>query len=320
MDKSLRPMQTLTMDCTECGQPLSKPAEMAGEREIDNHIALNADPEYVEKNVPSDNAICSKCGRPYRRKAKQERQGVQGQMNTKLIGRTTQRFIRAFQDVHRILLELSKARWDVSFPELLKQAAKENSVVAAHASELANLQSLRKHTFNVWGSRSAVPSPAALAKLQRILESLHRATTRDGGKPTTDGPRAQGSPQKEPATRRISGTAAAVQVLMNRNNKEISIVELTAAAMKEGWSSNGKSPEQTLSSALHNEIRRRGRPRSVRQGQPAWNWKLTTAGIHYANEQICMALLTTEPDTGMRMALLMSAGDYSVVDEDDLEL
>ena len=67
MDKSLRPMQTLTMNCTECGEPLSKPAEMAGERDIDNNIALNADPEYVEKNVPSDNAICGKCGRPYKK-------------------------------------------------------------------------------------------------------------------------------------------------------------------------------------------------------------------------------------------------------------
>ena len=66
MDKSLRPMQTLAMNCTECGEPLRKPAEMAGERDIDNNIALNADPDYVEKNVPSDNAICSKCGRTYK--------------------------------------------------------------------------------------------------------------------------------------------------------------------------------------------------------------------------------------------------------------
>jgi hypothetical protein len=69
MDKSLRPMQTLTMNCTECGQPLCKPAGMAAEREIDENIALNADPEYVKKNVPSDNAVCRKCGRSYRRKA-----------------------------------------------------------------------------------------------------------------------------------------------------------------------------------------------------------------------------------------------------------
>ena len=39
----------------------------AGEREIDTNIALNADPEYVEKNVPSDNAICNKCGRTYKK-------------------------------------------------------------------------------------------------------------------------------------------------------------------------------------------------------------------------------------------------------------
>ena len=57
----------MTMNCTECGQPLSKPAEMAEERDIDNRIALTADPEYVQKNVPSDNAICSKCGRPYKK-------------------------------------------------------------------------------------------------------------------------------------------------------------------------------------------------------------------------------------------------------------
>jgi len=67
MDKSLRPMQTLTMNCTECGQPLDKPAEMAEERDIDNRIALTADPEYVRKNVPSDNTICGKCGRWYKK-------------------------------------------------------------------------------------------------------------------------------------------------------------------------------------------------------------------------------------------------------------
>ncbi len=238
-------------------------------------------------------------------------------MSTKLIGRTTQQFIRAFQDVHRILLELSMARWDEQFPAVLKQAAKESRVVAAHASELANLHSLRKRTFNVFGTRSAIPSSAALAELERILESLRRATV---GRPKSDSPRAQQTAQKEPAKKRISGTAAVVQVLMERDNKEIPVAELTAEAMHAGWSPKGKAPKQTLSSALRNEIRRRGSLARFAQGSQPGIWKLSTAGVYYANEQTCMALIDGEPDTGMRMALLMTAGDYSVTDEDDLEL
>ena len=113
-------------------------------------------------------------------------------MNPKLIGLATQRFIRTFQEVHHILLELCKARWDEPFPVVLKQAAKENGVVAALASELADLHSLRKRTFNVCGTRSAIPNAAALAKLERILESLRRPQRRTAaGKPKADGPHAQ---------------------------------------------------------------------------------------------------------------------------------
>ena len=242
-------------------------------------------------------------------------------MNTKLIGRATQQFIRAFQDIHRALLELCEARWDVPFPVLLNQAAKENRVVAAHASELTALHSLRKRTFNVWGTRSAIPSPAALAKLERILESLRRAQRHaTAGKPKTDSPDSQGRAPKESARRGISATAAVVQVLLNRNNEEISIVELAAEAMKAGWSPKGRSPEQTLSRVLRNEIRRRGSLARFAKGNRPGMWKLSTAGVYYANEQVCMALLTTEPDRGMQMALLMSADDYSVADESDLEL
>ena len=87
---------------------------------------------------------------------------------------------------------------------------------------------------------------------------------------------------------------------MNRNNKEIAIAELTAEAMKAGWSPKGKSPKRTLSSVLHNEIRRRGSLARFAKGSRPGMWKLSTAGVHYANEQICMALLATEPDTGMQ--------------------
>ncbi len=241
-------------------------------------------------------------------------------MNAKLIGRATQQFIRAFQEIHRVLLELSKARWDEPFPVVLKQAAKESHVVAAHASDLANLHSLRKRAFNVFGKRSAIPSAAALAELERILESLRRAQRRaTAGKPKTDSPRSQRTAQKESASRRISGTTAAVQVLMDRNNKEISIVELTAEAMKAGWSPKGKSPKQTLSNALRNEIRRRGSLARFAEGKRPGRWKLSTAGVYFAYEHTCMALLATEPDSAMRMALLMTADDYSVTDEDDLE-
>ena len=241
------------------------------------------------------------------------------QMKPKLIGRATQRFIRAFQDVHRILLELSKVRWDVPFPELLKQAAKESRVVAAHASELASLHSLRKRTFNVFGKRSAIPSAAALAELERILASLRRARRRATAGKKTDVSLSQGRTPKESARRGISGTAAAVRVLMNRNNKDISIVELTAEAMQAGWSPKGKSPKQTLSGVLRNEIRRRGSLARFAEGKRPGRWKLSTAGVYFAYEHTCMALLATEPDTGMRMALLMTADDYTVTDEDDLE-
>ena len=43
-------------------------------------------------------------------------------MNTKLIGIATQRFIRTFQEIERILWELCKARWDEPFPVVVEQA------------------------------------------------------------------------------------------------------------------------------------------------------------------------------------------------------
>ena len=72
---------------------------------------------------------------------------------------------------------------------------------------------------------------------------------------------------------------------MKRNNKEISIVELTAEAIKDGWSPKGKSPKQTLSSVLHDEIRRRGDRARFAKGRRPGTWKLSTAGVNYANEQ-----------------------------------
>ena len=107
-------------------------------------------------------------------------------------------------------------------------------------------------------------------------------------------------------------------MLANRNNKQISIVELTAEAIKAGWSPKGKSPKRTLSSVLHSEIRRRGNLARFAKGKRPGMWKLSTAGVYYANEQICMALHDGEVDRGMQMACLATASDYSVVDEDDL--
>ena len=79
-------------------------------------------------------------------------------MNTKLIGRNTQQFIRAFQEIHRVLLELSKAQWDEPFPVVLEQAAKKHRVVAALAPKLADLHSLRQRTLNVWGKHRPFPA------------------------------------------------------------------------------------------------------------------------------------------------------------------
>ena len=245
-------------------------------------------------------------------------------MNTKLIGRDTQQFIRTFQDIHRILLELSKTRWDDPFHVVLKQAAKNNSVVAALAAELAEMHTLRRRTLNVWqGEPSATPGSTAVAELEQILASLRRTRRRaTAGKPKTDGPNAQRETPNQLPKGKVSGTAAAVQVLMNRNNKEIPIVELSADAMKAGWSPNtkGRSPRQTLSAALRNEIKRRGSLARFAKGRRPGTWRLSTAGIYYANEHVCMALHATEPDTSMQMALLMKASDYSDAYEDCSEL
>ena len=107
---------------------------------------------------------------------------------------------------------------------------------------------------------------------------------------------------------------------MKRNNKEISIVELTAEAIKDGWSPKGKSPKQALSSVLQNEIRRRGDRARFAKGRRPGTWKLSTAGVNYANEQICMALHANEPCFHKSMELLMKAHDYSTADEGDVEL
>ena len=238
-------------------------------------------------------------------------------MNAKLIGRDTQQFVRAFQEIHRILLELSKARWDEAFPVVLERAAKNSSVVAALASKLSDMHSLRQRTLNVWqGEPSATPSSAAVAELERILESLRPARRlATAGKPKMDGPHAQReTPNQSPKA--VSGIAAAIHVLATRNNKEITVAQLTAEAMKAGWSPKGKSPKRTLIAALHNEIRRRGDRARFAKGRQPGMWKLSKAGVHYANEQVCMALHATEPDFHKSMTLLMKAHDYSVADED----
>ena len=104
-------------------------------------------------------------------------------MNAKLIGRTTREFIRTFQEIHRILRELCKARWDEPFAIVLKQAAKKSSVVASLASKLVDLHSLRLRTLNVWeGKRSAIPSPAAVAEAETNPgEASSHPATHDGG-------------------------------------------------------------------------------------------------------------------------------------------
>jgi hypothetical protein len=207
-------------------------------------------------------------------------------MKAKLISRATQQFIRAFQEIERLLRELCRAQWDEPFPVVLEHAAKKSSIVAALAPKLADLHSLRQRTLNVWGERSAIPNSAAVAEIEQILESLRRVRRRaTTGKPETDGPHSRGRGPKESAKGGISGAAAAVQVLMNRNNKETSIVELTAEAIDAGWSPKGKSPKQTLSSALHNEIRQRGDYARFAKGRRPGMWKLSTAGVNYANEQ-----------------------------------
>jgi hypothetical protein len=157
--------------------------------------------------------------------------------------------------------------------------------------------------------------------LEQLLASLRRARRRaTRGKPATDGPNAQQETPNQLPKGKVSGTAAAVQVLINRNNKDISTVELTAEAMKAGWSPKGTSPKQTLSAALHSEIRRRGDRARFAKGKRPGMWKLSAAGVEYANEQICMALHATEPDTSMQMALLMKASDCSDAYEDCSEL
>ena len=239
-------------------------------------------------------------------------------MNKKLIGHATQRFIRTFQEIERILREQCKARWDEPFPVVLEQAAKKSRVVAGLASKLADLHALRQRTLNVWGERSAIPNSAAVAELEQILKNLRRARRRATAcKPETDGPHCQGRAPQESAKRGISGTAAAVQVLINRNYKEISIMELTAEAIDAGWSPKGKSRKQTLSSALHSEIRRRGDRARFAKGRRPGTWKLSTAGVYYANEQVCLALHAIELDFGKSMELLMKAHDYSTADEDE---
>ena len=90
--------------------------------------------------------------------------------------------------------------------------------------------------------------------------------------------------------------------------------------MKAGWSPKGRSPKQTLSSVLHNEIRRRGDRARFAKGKRPGMWKLSEAGVDYANEQICMALHATEPDLCKGMDLFIMAYDCSMATEDRLEL
>ena len=48
------------------------------------------------------------------------------------------------------------------------------------------------------------------------------------------------------------------RVLKHRRNEEVSIVELTAAAIAAGWRPQGKNPKRALGDALRYEIKTRG--------------------------------------------------------------
>ena len=71
--------------------------------------------------------------------------------------------------------------------------------------------------------------------------------------------------------RPIRGVDAVFRVLKHRRNEEVSIAELTAAAIADGWRPRAKNPERAVERCVAVRTHNAWRPRSLRQGQPSRN-------------------------------------------------
>ena len=86
----------------------------------------------------------------------------------------TERLVRVYHEIHRILREVCNAGPDEPFLKLLKQAAT-NSTVQAYERDLTNLNAIRVVIIDGWYDEPiATPTLALVAKMERIRDMLRR--------------------------------------------------------------------------------------------------------------------------------------------------
>jgi len=116
----------------------------------------------------------------------------------------------------------------------------------------------------------------------------------------------------------IRGADAVFRVLKHRRNEDVSIVELTAAAIADGWRPRGENPKRALGDALRYEIKQRGdRARYARGTRPGW-WKLSEAGLRYEDKEDIMARFDADPEYHKSFRRLMAEYDAEEAEEEGL--
>jgi len=120
--------------------------------------------------------------------------------------------------------------------------------------------------------------------------------------------------------RPIRGVDAVFRVLKHRRNEEVSIVELTAAAIADGWRPRSKNLKRALGDALRYEIKTRGDLARYAKGSRRGMWRLSEAGLRYEDEQDIMARFDADPEYHKSFRRLMAKHDAEWADEDGFDI
>ena len=118
----------------------------------------------------------------------------------------------------------------------------------------------------------------------------------------------------------IRGTNAAFGVLKHRRHEEVSIAELTTAAIAAGWRPQSKNPERALGDALRYEIKTRGDLARYARGSRRGTWRLSEAGLRYEDEEDIMARFDADPEYHKSFRRLMAEHDADVAEEEGRDI
>ena len=120
--------------------------------------------------------------------------------------------------------------------------------------------------------------------------------------------------------RPIRAVDAVFRVLKHRRTEEVSIAELAAAAIADGWRPQGKNPRRALGDTLRYEITQRGDHARFARGSRRGTWRLSEAGLRYKDDEDIMARFDADPEYHRSFRRLMAEHDAEWADEDGLDI